>query len=213
MATPVIAAVSEQDITIDTDYSLRVGITNDPEEVTVDGLLEGFAYDWHEDDDEVEIFGEATRLLGDAMWIVSAKETPTSDAVTREIIYNVVPTAPIIEEVGEQTIIKGRAQDIFVEVQNTPTLIAVDGLLTGLKHERDTDGEGEDAVDGVRITGTILDDVNLTIDASSFEVVTSNDGGEDTYNIPISILPRQLGFISDRDSTALGRTNGCTCCH
>ena len=107
MATPTIEAISTQDITIDTDYALEIGITGDPEEVTVGGLLEGFHYSWDADNDTLTIAGEATRLLGDAIWVVSAKETPTSTAVTREITYNVVSGAPIIEEIGEQEIYQG----------------------------------------------------------------------------------------------------------
>ena len=187
MATPVIAAVSEQDITIDTDYELEIGITNDPEEVTVDGLLEGFYYSWDADSDTLTITGEATRLLGDAMWIVSAKETTTSTAVTSEITYNVVPTAPIIEEIGEQTVFKGQDTDIFVEIQNSPTQIGVDGLLTGLKFESGSEGEGEDAVNGVRIQGLLPLSTNLTVDSTNFNIVTSNDGGEDVYNLPVSL--------------------------
>ena len=76
MATPTIEAISTQDITIDTDYALEIGITGDPEEVTVGGLLEGFHYSWDADNDTLTIAGEATRLLGDAIWVVSAKETP-----------------------------------------------------------------------------------------------------------------------------------------
>ena len=180
MAAPVIAAVSEQDITIDTDYSLRVGITNDPAEVTVDGLLEGFAYTWHEDDDEVEIFGESTRLLGDAMWTVSAKETLTSTAVTSEITYNVVPSAPIIEEIGEITVYRGHVTDVFVEIQNKPTQIIADGLLLGLKSEADTEGESDNVTEGVRISGTVPNDAILTVDRADINIIASNNGGEDT---------------------------------
>ena len=86
MATPTIEAINVQDITIDTDYELEVSITGDPEEVTVDGLLEGFYYSWDADSDTLTIAGEATRLLGDAIWMVSAKETATSTAVTSEIV-------------------------------------------------------------------------------------------------------------------------------
>ena len=74
MATPTIEAISTQDITIDTDYELEIGITGDPEEVTVGGLLEGFHYSWDADNDTLTIAGEATRLLGDAIWVVSQRK-------------------------------------------------------------------------------------------------------------------------------------------
>ena len=183
MATPTIEAISTQDITIDTDYELEIGITGDPEEVTVDGLMEGFGYSWDAANDTLTIAGEATRLLGDAIWVVSAKETSSSTAVTREITYNVVSGAPIIQELGTQTIYQGTFNDIFVEVANSPTQIQVETLLVGLKHEPDT----VDEVEGIRISGTPDRDANFTIDGGDMRILASNDGGEDTYNLPFDI--------------------------
>ena len=54
----------------------------------------------------------------------SAKETSSSTAVTREITYNVVSGAPIIdEELGDTDDLyrRGGYNDIFVEVQNRPS--------------------------------------------------------------------------------------------
>lgn len=192
MATPVIAAISEQFITIDTEYSLRVGITEDPEEVTVDGLLEGFAYTWHEDDDEVEIFGEATRLLGDATWTVSAKETPTSAAATRDITYNVIPAVPIIEEIGTQIIFRDAIANIFIPIDNKATQIVIDGLLVGMKYEQDKRGQGDDLQEGVRISGALPLSSNLTVDETDFNISVMNDGGEDTYTLPVEIRELSL---------------------
>ena len=189
MATPTIEAISTQDITIDTDYELEIGITNDPEEVTVGGLLEGFHYSWDADNDTLTIAGGATRLLGDAIWEVRAKEIPTSTAVTREITYNVVSSAPIIEEIGTQMIFQGAETDIFVEIQNSPTQVVIDGLLTGFKFEVDTEVEGDDVKKGVRLSGRIPRDANLTVDAGVFDVTVSNGGGEDTYGIPFNVFP------------------------
>ena len=191
MATPTIEAISTQDITIDTDYALEIGITNDPEEVTVGGLLEGFYYSWDAANDTLTIAGEATRLLGDAIWVVSAKETSSSTAVTREITYNVVSGGPIIEEVGSQNVVKGFVTDIFVEILNRPTSIQVDGLLIGLKYEPDTEDaaqEGDDPLEGVRITGILPLNTELTIDSEDINITADNDGGTDAYDLPIVIL-------------------------
>ena len=189
MATPTIEAISTQDITIDTDYALEIGITGDPEEVTVDGLFEGFHYSWDADTDTLTIVGEATRLLGDAMWVVSAKETSSSTAVTSEITYNVVTAAPIIEGVGEQNITQGDAVDIFIGIQNRATQARVEGLLTGLKSEASTEGEGDDREEGVRISGELprSDMVNFTVESFVMGVTASNDGGEDIAQINVNI--------------------------
>ena len=88
--------------------------------------------------------------------------------MTSEITYNVVSSAPIIEEIGEQTVFQGANTDIFVGIQNRPTKISIDGLLTGLKFEFDSEGEGEDTVDGVRMQGILPMDANLTIDSTIF---------------------------------------------
>ena len=129
--------------------------------------------------------------------MVSAKETPSSTAVTREITYNVVSGAPIIEEVGTQTIYSNFENDIFIEIQNRPTSIQVEGLLLGVKYEpdqEDAEDEDDDPLEGVRITGTFPNAANLTIDSTNFIVTASSDGGEDTYSVPIT-LPRDLKSI------------------
>ena len=208
MATPTIEAISTQDITIDTDYELEIGITNDPEEVTVDGLLEGFGYSWDADNDTLTIAGESTRLLGDAIWVVSAKETPASTAVTREITYNVVSSAPIIEEVGEQTVYKGFESDIFIPVENRATILKADGLLLGLKYEsgsREHPDDSEETQEGIRITGMVVDG-ELTVEDTNLMLAAETDGGVDTYAMPVVISDENppsffLFHVTSADST------------
>ena len=208
MATPTIEAISTQDITIDTDYALEIGITGDPEEVTVGGLLEGFHYSWDADNDILTIAGEATRLLGDAIWVVSAKETSSSTAVTSEITYNVVSGAPIIQETGAITVYKGVETNVFVEIQNTPTQIRSDGLLLGLKSEIESipsEDEDADPTEGVRIAGMIPSDAELTVSSENANINTSNDGGEDSYTLPVTIssqTPPDMSTVSVTTSTA-----------
>ena len=175
MATPTIEAISTQDITIDTDYELEVSITGDPEEVTVGGLLEGFYYSWDADNDTLTIAGEATRLLGDAIWEVSAKETPTSAAVTREITYNVVSGAPIIVAPVGLKISRGYDYDdnpIEIEILNRSSVVKIETLLVGLKFEASDTGV---LMKGIHPTG-----LNLTTDSGTLNIFSSNDGGEDT---------------------------------
>ena len=197
MPAPTIEVISEQFIAIDTDYSLEIDIANDPVEVTVGGLLEGFYYSWDADSDTLTIAGEATRLLNAAIWEVSAKETATSTPVTSEIVYNVVPSAPIIEEVGEQSVLRGGLTHIFLEVQNNPTQLMVDGLLIGLKSEPHTERTEVDMVEGILISGTLPRSTNLTVDSTNFNVFASNDGSEDTYVLPILITDTPPIFVFD----------------
>ena len=204
MATPTIEAIATQDIAINTDYALEISITGDPEEVTVGGLLEGFGYSWDADNDTLTIAGEATRQLGDAIWVVSAKETPASTAVTREITYNVVSGAPIIEEIGEQFVHKGFESDIFIPVQNRPTLLQADGLLLGLKYEpgsREDPDDSTEMQDGIHITGTVSEG-ELTVESANLMLRAENDGGTDTYSLPIAIdaAPPGVYLFNDDDS-------------
>ena len=208
MATPTIEAISTQDITIDTDYELEIGITNDPEEVTVGGLFEGFHYSWDADNDILTIAGEATRLLGDAIWTVSAKETAISTAVTREITYNVVPSAPIIEAQNTLKIFKGVLFKRFVKIQNKPVELNVDGLLVGMKHEPATRGFGEDIEFGIDVFGTLPADANLTVGDGSFEVKAGNAEGEDIENAPFIINPEIVAYLQDKDSSELRKISG-----
>ena len=198
----VIAAIGEQFITIDTDYSLDISITGDPMEVTVDGLLEGFHYSWDADTDILTVAGEATRLLSEATWTVSAKETATSTAVTSEITYHVIPAVPIIEEIGETKIFTGALTKFFIEVQNKPTKVNADGLLMGMKSEPSRRTrivmEEEVDVDGIEISGRLPEDVNLTVDATTFAITASNDGGTDSYDLPIDIEPAASAYLMNR---------------
>ena len=113
-----------------------------------------------------------------------------STAVTREITYNVVSGAPIIEEVGAITVYKGVGTNVFVEIQNKPTQIIANTLLLGLKSDIESilsEDSDEDPIEGVRFTGMTPSDAELTVDDDEINIFTLNDGGEDSYNVPIHI--------------------------
>ena len=107
MATPTIEAISTQDITIDTDYELEIGITGDPEEVTVERAFGGVLLLLGcFDNDVLTIAGEATRLLGDAIWTIT-REGNGSTAVTIVRLRIMWCWARrLLMEIGDQTIIK-----------------------------------------------------------------------------------------------------------
>ena len=181
MATPTIEAIATQDITIDTDYALEIGITGDPEEVTVDGLLAGFGYSWDADNDTLTIAGNASNLLGDVIWTVSAKETPASTAVTREITYNIVADAPLIETIDNFEIPQGPGYYKEINILGSPNIVTVDGLLLGLRYYRDDEG--------VKIEGDIERESVLTVDSGAITVYASNDHSEDTEIGNFTIVP------------------------
>ena len=185
----VIEAIGEQFITIDTIYSLPISITGDPAEAWAAGLQEGFHQDWDAAAGILTIAGEATRLLSNALWVVYAKETAGSAAVTQDIKYNVVPATPIITEIGALIIYKGQEINFFIPLQNKITKQSVDGLLLGLKSEYEiTPGEEDDEdIEGIRVTGELPSGNVLSLNAGDLGVDASNDAGMDTYNLPYTV--------------------------
>ena len=173
------------------------------------GLQEGFYQDWDATTNMLTIAtDEAERLLQDAIWTVKAKETETSTPVTSKIEYEVVPAAPIIDEVGEQPVYKGVFTDIFVQINNRPTQVTVDGLLMGLKSDNASEEDPDNAdetVDGVRISGTLPDAANLTVDRGNFAIAASTDGGNDTYSLPFVISDGSSAYLVENGSNKLYR--------
>ena len=188
MATPTIEAIATQDITIDTDYELGIGITGDPEEVTVGGIITGFYYDWDASVDTLTIAGNAERLIADVVWTVNAKETPSSTAVTREITYSVVPAAPIIADIGEFDVPQQEGFSHQIDIANTPTTLKVNGLILGWKYDPNEDG--------VEVYGDLPEDANFTVDSGEIEVIAENDGGMDTVIGTYNIVEARALYVS-----------------
>lgn len=206
MPAPVIQVIGEQNITIDTDYSLAITVSNSPVEVTVDGLMEGFNQDWDATAGILYIKGHATRILQDAIWTVKAKETADSSPVTQTITYNVVFTAPVIEDITAATIYRGQEADIFIEVQGRPTVSRVEGLLAGLKFSPGTEPDGDDVKEGIRVIGTLPVEARLTVESFVARAFASNDGGSDSQMFTVSVEELQDQFYAFLVNTSAANT-------
>ena len=165
-----IAPISAQNITINTAYSLPVSIGDNPDTVEVTGLLEGFYYSYA--NGTLMITGEATRLIGNAMWTVTAKKG--TETVTSEIIYSVVPPAPIISTVPKQFITRGTPFSLDIPIENNPGNVTVTGHIIGLKSE---------GSNPLNISGTVPFSAEFTVNSGQFVITATNGGGSHTRNV------------------------------
>lgn len=180
-----IAPVSPQNITLNTAYSLPISITDDPDTVEVKGLLEGFYYSYA--DGTLTIAGESTRLINNAMWAITAKKG--SDTATREVVYNVVPPAPIIATVPKQFISKGALYSLDIPIQN-PGDVKVTGHIIGLKY---------DGTNPLNISGTVPLDAEFTVESGIFVIEAKNGGGMHTRNVEWEFARNLFGVDSSND--------------
>ena len=99
-----IEAIDEQNIPVGSeDYELRIAIGNidsdDGDRAYIEGDTEGFYHYWDNTNSELVIVSEeVTRLLIGAIWEIYLVKG--SDTLDGEIIYNVVPTAPVFTDPG-----------------------------------------------------------------------------------------------------------------
>ena len=79
-----IAPIAQQNIIINTAYTLNVSITDTPDTVEVNGLQQGFSYSYK--NGTCRIYGKASRLVKNATWTITAKKA--SQTVTSPTTNN-----------------------------------------------------------------------------------------------------------------------------
>jgi len=187
-----IEAIDEQNIPVLTeDYELEIDIGGDPERAYVDGDMEGFYHTWDPDNARILIKAiQVTRLIVGAIWNVHLVKG--SDTLESRIIYNVVPSAPVIENPGPQKLYRGGSFYLDIAIANRPTLARGNSLLAGLKYQARPDG-----VDGINLAGQLPAAANLTEAAFDANIYTENDGGQDNLAVPVSIETHTGVYIFD----------------
>lgn len=165
-----IAPIAPQNIIINTAYTLPIAITDNPDTVEVKGLQQGFSYSY--DDGTCRIYGEASRLVNNALWTITAKKG--SQTVTSEITYSVLLPAPIIPVVPKQFIPKGEEYSLIIPIENNPSEVKITGHIIGLK---------QTGSNPVRLSGIVPSDANFTIRNGTFVVTAKNSNGIHTRNI------------------------------
>ena len=186
-----IESIDEQTIIVGTeDYTLEIEITDGGSDTTfeTDGSWEGFYIDWDEDDTLTIKSDEVERLLTGAEWIITA--TDGSETVTQTIIYNVVPSAPVIEDVGTQNIFRGVNTNISIEISNKPSSVSVKGAQVGHKFESETEQ--------VNLIGNLpVEGANITTETFEATITASNGGGEHERDVSFEIAVPLYLLYSD----------------
>ena len=208
-----IEAIDEQIITIGTEnYDLVVDITGNPDTVEVTGDFEGFSQDWDAANNQLHIIArEAKRLVSMAEWRI--KLTKGTETLSRTIIYNVVPAAPVITNPGNLVFYRGISDpDVgdgnyqFIEIANEPSVVRVSGDLTGLVATPGANRHNQEEI-GASIEGDIDPNVRFSKSNLTCDIFASNDAGEDTIeDVPVLITgpnpPSNLVLTSE--PTGLG---------
>ena len=196
-----IESIDEQTMPILTeDYELEIDIGGEPDRAYVDGDMEGFYHTWDPDDAKLRIKAiKVTRLIKGAVWNVHiVKGTRTLDS---QIIYNVIPAAPVISDPGAQTLYKGIPFALTTTVANVPTVMRGSGLLTGLKYISANDEAGESVI---MTEGLLPSNAKLSESSFMMKQYAENDGGSDALDVPVTIKEAAfLGILRDYYSVRL----------
>ena len=178
--------IDEQFIPVGTEnYELIIGIRGQHKDARVNGLQEGF-YQHFENlsDGNSRLYvrsEEVTRLIAQAIWSVQVSDTDWR--VTDDILYNVVPVGPILEDPGRQTLWIGVPFRLRVETLNIPTVQRGESELVGLKFET---VQIEDR-SYIESAGMLPVGTKLTFDAFNSDYYVENSGGNDTLQVPVDI--------------------------
>lgn len=165
-----IAPIATQNIIINTAYTLSVTITDNPDTVEVTGLQQGFSYSY--DAGTCRIYGEASRLVNNAIWTIIAKKGTQTG--TSQITYNVLLPAPIIPIIPKQFIPKGVHYSLTIPIENNPSEVKITGHIIGLK---------QTGSNPVKLSGLVPADAKFTIKNGTFVVTARNRDGTHTRNI------------------------------
>ena len=187
-----IEAIDEIFITVGTkNYSLEIDVTGDPTDFDVGGNWQGFYYDWDGDNNRLYIKSDSVdRLVTDAEWTLNLSKTGYS--ANQTIIYNVVASAPVIDDPGDIVFWRGVDNNQFIQIDNSPSEVQIDGDLVGLTHTPGTDADGNS---GVIISGQIDEDANFNNTDLGFTLETSNDSGDDSLDADFDILDKPNLFV------------------
>ena len=160
-----IEPIAEQNITLGADWALDVNITGDPDDAYVRGELAGFGWDYS--NGVLSIIGTPEILGSKKPFTVYARKG--SSTIQRSAIYNVIPSAPVIDIFGPWTMVKGTPFSEEIIIRNNPNTVVVSGHWFFLDYET--------TEDGARVFGEVPADHDFTIDEGDITVVASNNGG------------------------------------
>ena len=151
-------------------------------DVTLEGDWEGFYMDWDRANDTLTVkSSEVTRVVGEYVWLVTAVDGGTT--VTEEIVYSVVPAAPIITPITETVaIFRDVPANLDILIQNTPDTSSVEGLQVGMKYEA-----GE-LFEGLKVDGMLPMDAVLTETTFTAASIAENAAARVTSDIDCELM-------------------------
>lgn len=193
-----IESIDEQFIPIGTeDYDLEIDIGGNPDTVEAGGLQEGFYQDWDENNNRLHIKADkVTRLIGGAEWEIVL--TKGSDTLTGTILYNVVPSAPVIDDPGSQLLFRGVNNMHMISVANSPSLLRGDSPLVALKYDPAEDEDGNAAISS---GGMLPENARLSFDEFNANYYAENSNGSDEIAVPFTIKDKPNMLIGATDQT------------
>lgn len=136
MAFGQIAAIAHQNVTINTEMSLDINISGNPDFAYIVGLLEGYYTNWN--DPTLEVRGAAKRLITNLPFKIIAIKG--SETITRQGSMSVIPAAPVITNPGRQRLVRGIENEINIKIANSPSTVRVTGPWIGMEVQTTPDG-------------------------------------------------------------------------
>lgn len=173
-----------------TDYDLEVPISGTTANTSIidAGDWEGFYMDWDQPNGILHIRSEeVTRIVGEYVWLLTVSEG--SDSITGEIVYSVVPEAPVITPITETVpLFRGTRMNVPVEIMNNADTASIEGLQVGMKHE---------AIDtGLNASGILPADARLTETTFMAKAIAENATARVESMVPFEVMDEPNMFLA-----------------
>ena len=156
----VITPFPHQNIPIGQPFSLNINVSGNPSQVSVDGRIKGFVYNWNSSQNRIELTGTPEVIVENIQVIVKA------DNETYTGTFSIVPIAPIIGTLTRRTVSRGVNLSIPIPITGHVSNLVIQGPWIGLKYRQTSTG-GE-------MYGTIPSDVIFTTRRFDFSIVAYN---------------------------------------
>ena len=167
----VISPFAHQNITINSDFSLNIDISGNPSDVSVDGRLKGFVYNWNGTENRVELTGTPEVLADNIDVIVKADDQQYIGTIS------IVPITPVIGTLSRQIVSRGQNVTIPIPITGHVSSLIIKGPWVGLSYRI--------TASGAELYGTIPTGVEFTTREFDFVIEAYNGPVFDTAILEI----------------------------
>ena len=154
---------SHQNMTVNVPFEMFVKITGGPEDVSVEGLPDGFYYDWQSNQNRVYIRGTPQRI------VFNEDLTIYADNDVRRNTYSVNPLLPVFDQNITKQVFRGVPFSVPVMVENAPVSVTVDGPWIGVRYMVNDYG--------YHVYGTIPQNAEFTRSRFEYNISVTNQAG------------------------------------